>query len=135
MDEEIKGLRLRVEDSLPQIARAAALRARAGDVVGARASLATARKLFDDKRDEIVDIYRARALRPLATVAHDLGDREATEALLLQALAEGTANPNSRPRVIDLVATCVAMAKAGIEPSPALRSRIREIAGGFGEPW
>lgn len=135
MNEELDGLRLRTEERLPLAARIAGLRGRAGDTDGAKAELAKARALFEREHDEIIDIYRARALRPLAKVAHDLGDRETTEALLLQALAEGTANPNSRPRAFDLVATCVAMAKAGIEPSTAIRSRIREIAGGLGEPW
>ena len=55
--------------------------------------------------------------------------------LLAQVIEEGMENPNSRPRCDDLVETLVAMAKAGIEPRPALTQRIREIVAGLGEPW
>lgn len=135
MRAELARLNLRAEDLLPVAARIAELTARAGDRATAQADLDAAKARFDRSHDDIVDIYRARALRPLALVAHALGDRARTIALLQQALDEGVANPNSRPRTDDLVATCVLMAKADIEPTPELWTRIRTIAGGMGEPW
>jgi len=94
-----------------------------------------ARELFDEHRAEIVDVWRSRALRPLAESHWEMGDADAAAATYLLALNEGVENPNSRPRADDLIAICCSMAANGFEPGEALWKRIREIHDALGDPW
>lgn len=124
-----------LEDELQVRGRLLLLRARAGDVDGARAGTKDALARFYAGRDRIVDIYRARALRPFAAVCVQIGDLDEAARLFRAAVEEGQQNPNSRPRADDLAATCCAMAVAGFEPDAALRTRLAAIQKGLGNPW
>ena len=87
------------------------------------------------EREQIVDIYRAGALRAIAEAYQAMGDPPARSTSTARAVEEGVANPNSRPRAEDLVATCLSMAR---EPDRArrraLQARMREIRGWSGRP-
>lgn len=130
----VEGHRWREEDELPQRAQLVELTALLDrDRAKADATLALAR--YHEVRERIVNIYRARALRPLMLALHRLGDTAGAADLLALVLEEGMENPNSRPRCDDLVDTCVALATRSFEPPPAQLARIREIAQGLGDPW
>ncbi|MEC9047632.1 MAG: hypothetical protein VYA51_06430 [Planctomycetota bacterium] len=125
----------RPEDKLPQLVRLAELRVDTNEDERARQELARALSLFQESRDEIFDIYRSKALRSVALGFYKVGDEAQAADLLAVAVEEGMQNPNSRPRCFDLVGTCVALAKRGVEPSPELMARLREIADQLGAPW
>jgi hypothetical protein len=124
-----------LEDELQIRGRLLLLRARAGDLDGARSGVADAVARFYAGRERIVDIYRASALRPLAAVCVQLGDQREAARLFRAAVEEGRQNPNGRPRAEDLAATCCAMAVAGYEPDAALLARLDDIKKGLGNPW
>jgi FimV-like protein len=124
-----------LEHKIPKLAVLAKLRFQAGDAEEARAGANAAQALFNEKKEEIIDIYRAGALRPLAEAYQAMGDAEAALSVYRQVIEEGTANPNSRPRAQDLCATCCSMALNAVEPDSALWARIRQINEGLGEPW
>lgn len=125
----------RAEDELPWRARLCELTFAVGDVERAKADAVLALGRYHELRAGIVNIYRAKTLRPLMLAQFRLGDRAGALELLALVLEEGMENPNSRPRCDDLVDTCVALAVAGCEPSAQSLARIREIAQGLGEPW
>jgi len=131
----VQGHQWRAEDELPWLARLCELAYEVGDADRAKADAAQALARYHAVRDEIVDIYRAKALRPLMLAFHRLGDPTSAADLLALVLEEGMENPNSRPRCDDLVDTCVALVVAGFEPPPAQLARIREIAQGLADPW
>ena len=125
----------RAEDELPQLAALVELAVLCGDHDRARQDGEAARLRYHEVREQIVNIYRARALRPLALAWFTLGERTAAAELLTLVLEEGMENPNSRPRCDDLVDTCVALVVRGVEPGAEQLARIREIAAGLGDPW
>jgi hypothetical protein len=131
----VAGGRWLPELRVPLLARLAAIRHRAGDQERARREADQALALFEEQRDEIVDIWRAGALRPLAEALHAMGDTGAALATCGKALEEGVKNPNSRPRAEDLTALCISMAVHGIEPDALLFSRMRQICGQLSDPW
>lgn len=120
---------------VPVLARLASLRHRAGDHERARSEADKALVIFEDHRDEIVDIERADALRPLAEAYHAMGDRAAALAVYQKAIEESVHNPNSRPRAEDLTATCLSMALNQVEPDAGLWARINEVYDALGPPW
>lgn len=85
--------------------------------------------------ESIKDMWRGEALRPLAEAYVALG--ATAEALNVYRLAveEGARNPNARPRAVDLHATCLSMAKVGLEPDAALQARMDGVFGGLVAPW
>lgn len=115
--------------------RLAAARFRAGEPAEAKADAEAAGRIFDEGRDRIIDIDRAAALRALGSAWAAIG--EGTKALetYRRALDEGAVNPNSRPRAVDLSATCVSMAIAGVAPDAAFRERAEAIRQALGDPW
>jgi len=123
------------EANVPLRARLAGLRARAGDVVRAREEADAALVAYDREREQIVNIYRASVLRPLAQAYHEIGDSEKARAVYFKALDEGVLNPNSRPRADDLVATICSMVTTNVEPDVTMRTRIGEIRSKLGAPW
>lgn len=132
---DVEAHRWRAEDELPWRARLCELAFAVGDVDRAKADAVLALARYHELRDGIVNIYRAKTLRPLMLAQFRLGDRATAADLLSLVLEEGMENPNSRPRCDDLVDTCVALAIAGFEPPAAQLGRIREIAQGLGDPW
>ena len=108
---------------------------RAGDTEKARADADRIRTLFNTEREKIIDIYRARAMRPLAEAYQAMGDTEAALSVYKQVIEEGTVNPNSRPRALDLSAVCCSMALSAAEPDPELWTRLHQIRKELGQPW
>jgi hypothetical protein len=127
--------RWRAEDRLPQVARLCELQFLVGDADRAKVEAEQALGEWHREREQIIDIFRAESLRPLALAWHTMGEPDLARDLLAQVLEEGMENPNSRPRCDDLVDTLVAMAVRGIDPTASLWPRIREIVAGLGEPW
>jgi tetratricopeptide (TPR) repeat protein len=117
------------------VARLARLRYVVGDHDKAHAEADTALGLYEEQRDQILDIYRAGVLRPLAEAYQAMGDTAAARRVYARALEEGVGNPNARPRAEDLVATCLSMVRNGCEPDADLKARMYEIYGKLGEPW
>ena len=117
------------------LGRLALARAEAGDKERARSQATEALTLFNTERERIVDIERAAGLRAVAEALQAAGDTPASLAVYRLAVEEGVANPNSRPRVDDLVATCCSMARRGVQPDEALWKRLHAIADGLGDPW
>ncbi|WP_146682822.1 hypothetical protein [Limihaloglobus sulfuriphilus] len=91
--------------------------------------------LFDKGKDKILNIDRARTLRPLALACHQVGLSDKSLSLYNKVLDEGLSNLNSRPRAIDLAATCSSMAVNSIEPDDRLWVKINQIKQGLKEPW
>jgi len=117
------------------VARLARLRYVVGDHEKARAEAQTALGLYEDQRSQIINIYRAGVLRPLAEAFHAMGDIAAARRVYARALEEGVDNPNSRPRAEDLAATVLSMARNACEPDADLKARMYEIFGKLGDPW
>jgi hypothetical protein len=115
--------------------RLAAVRFRAGETAEAKADAENAGRIYDDGRELIIDIDRAAALRALASAWAAMGEGTRALATYRRALDEGAVNPNSRPRAVDLSATCVSMAAAGVEPDAAFRERAEAIRQALGDPW
>jgi tetratricopeptide (TPR) repeat protein len=122
------------EYQIPEMARLAALRFRAGDAAGL-SELQSAQTLFSERQSEIIDIYKAEALVPVAESYQAVGDLEAARTVYEQAIEAAVENPNNRPRAEDLSAICLSMAVNGVEPDAALWSRIHDIQAHFGDPW
>jgi tetratricopeptide (TPR) repeat protein len=121
--------------ALPLKAQLISLRAQAGDKQKARADADAARAWFETVRNQMVDIDRAGALRPLAEAYQSMGDTATALAVYRQVVEAGVANPNSRPRAEDLSATCRSMALHGVEPDATLWARLRQIQHALGPPW
>jgi len=123
------------ENYIPLAARLAALRFRAGAKEEGRLELQHALTRYEQERARIVDIYRAGALRPLAEAYAAMGEREAALAAYKRVVEEGVANPNSRPRAEDLVATCLSLARGAVEPDEELSARLEKVCGELKAPW
>ncbi|HKC52932.1 MAG TPA: hypothetical protein VKF60_19250, partial [Myxococcota bacterium] len=123
------------ENLIPLEARLGALRYRAGAREKGKGEVDGALAQFDAQRATIVDIYRAGALRPIAEAYQALGDRERALAVYERVVEEGLGNPNSRPRAEDLVATCLSLAKNGVELDEELAARLEKVCAGLGVPW
>jgi tetratricopeptide (TPR) repeat protein len=120
---------------VPLMARLAELRFRAGDEEQARIELKQALDLFEAKQSQIVNIYRAETLHPVAEAYQAMGETARALEIYGRAVEAGMENPNSRPRAEDLTATCCSMAVHAVEPDADLWGRIREIRDGLGDPW
>lgn len=131
----VQSARWTPEAEITVTAQLAGLRHRGGEVERARAEAEAALAMFDARRDEIVNIYRAGVLRSLAEAYQAMGDTPAALKLYARAVEAGVENPNSRPRAEDLAATCRSMALHGVEPDAALRARMQQICGALGDPW
>jgi tetratricopeptide (TPR) repeat protein len=123
------------EDHIRLVSIVAAARWRAGDREEARRQADSALELFEAEREDILDMRRAGALRPLAEAYQAMGDTHAALAVYRKAVEEGALNPNARPRANDLYATCVSMAVRRVEPDHALEERLTAIRAGLQDPW
>ncbi len=122
------------EEEIRQRARLARSWFLAGETEKARAMATQALAMYDERREEIQNLFRASVLRPLAEAYVAMGD--STAALVYaRAVEEGLENPNARPRADDLVATCVSMARNEFEPGASLWTRLREAHAALGDPW
>ncbi|MBI1368392.1 MAG: hypothetical protein GC162_07025 [Planctomycetes bacterium] len=124
-----------IEFGVPMRARLAGARGLAGDKEKAKADADATLKLFHEKIDLIVNIYRGGALRPLAEAYQAMGDTASALAVYKLAVDQGVLNPNSRPRAEDLSATCRSMAIAAVEPDAELWARMRHINEELKDPW
>ncbi len=123
------------EDRVAQQASIARANAAIGAKELARTQLLAALQDFNEHRTGIVDILRAQPLRMLAIGFAEVGDTAKANEVFLIAVDEGALNPNARPRAEDLAATCVALGRAGLEPSAALLARIATVKSGLVAPW
>lgn len=123
------------EYHVPMIAGLAALRFECGEADAARRELAAARELFDEKEAEIVNIYKADALIPVAEAAAVMGNPDLARTVYALALTKAVENPNSRPRAEDLTAACLSMVLHEVEPGETLRAQIRDVQSNLGDPW
>ena len=123
------------EHVVPVAAKLARVRHRAGDEEQAKREVEAAFDLFQARRDEILNIYRAGVLRSLAETMQSMGDGARALQLYKQAVHEGVANPNSRPRAEDLSATCCSMALHRVEPDAELWQHLEQIHAALGSPW
>jgi hypothetical protein len=124
-----------LEDQVALRARVALLRGLAGQGEAGVAMADEALAKYDEVRDSINSIWRGRALRPLAEAYASLGQRMIASDLYERALAEAVVNPNSRPRVEDLVKISISITRSGIEPTRSLEQALERVANGVGEPW
>lgn len=123
------------EDHVALGASIAAARFRAGGEERARADLAVLEQHFEANRDAVYDVFRGRPLRAIAEAHGVMLDSTAQRRAYEQALEEGVRNPNGRPRVDDLVATCCSMARNGFEPDAELWERIERVRASLSAPW
>lgn len=113
----------------------AAKRAAAKDVEKARNEIVEVLEIYEEGIQTIPDVFRAKALRPIAEAAHHTGDPELTNRIVLKVIEAGSTNPNARPRAEDLARTLVVLARIGAKPSDELQSRIDAIITGLADPW
>ena len=125
---------LNAEEEIRQRARLAEHTRLAGDVESARRVATEALAAYEERREEVVDMFRASVLRPLAEALHRMGD-STSSMVYKRAVEEGVVNVNPRPRADDLASTCVSMALEGVEPDEALWSRMRELSESLVEKW
>ncbi|MBK9387105.1 MAG: hypothetical protein IPN34_20000 [Planctomycetes bacterium] len=131
----IDGASWLLEDELRLRAELAGLRHRAGDGLLARQDLDALLARYESERERITDIYRSRVLRAIAAAYQMQGDASRSLAIYTRAAEEGFANPNALPRAEDLLATCCAIARSGLEPEPAQLERLRTLRGSLRQPW
>ena len=120
---------------VPLLGDLARRRAEAGDLERAIVEVEDAMTIADENRATIIDVFRARAMRPVALAAVATGDPELAERVFTAVVEAGAVNPNSRPRAEDLARTLAAMAVSGHQPGEGLQARIDEIVEGLGDPW
>lgn len=131
----LEGARWLPEERIRQAARLAVVRHQCGERAAAREGLEALLAGYAYERDKIVDIYRGGALRAIAEGFQAIGDPASALDVYKRALEEGVGNPNSRPRAEDLVATCLSMARSGVDPDAALSKRMQEVRTALGDPW
>lgn len=120
---------------IPPKARLIALRHQAGETEQARAALDELLAYFDAERSLIVDIDRAALLCRMAEVYQQMGATDQAQKLYARAVAEGSENPNARPRADDLAEICCSMALHAVEPSAALWTGLEKMNNGLETPW
>jgi len=123
------------EDHVAAFGRLGSLRARAVSRSQGLGQIQAGLDTFETEKLRIPDVFRGDALRPVAKAYLDAGEREAALSVYRQLVEEGVQNPNSRPRVDDLVRTCSSLVVLGLEPDEALLTRLRAIESQLGEPW
>ncbi len=120
---------------IPIKARLAKLCVKAGDIEQAQQQIQAGLDQFEREKQKIIDIDRAGLLRSLAEAMQSTGDSNEALELYRRTVEAGVENPNSRPRAMDLSATCCSMAISQVKPDEALWQRIHEIHDGLGDPW
>ncbi len=124
-----------VEYRVPLMARVAEARFRCGDEEKALFELDEALVLYNEKEAEIINIYRAESLTPVAEGFMSAGHPEQARSVYKQAVETAVVNINSTPRAEDLSAICLSMALHQCEPDEALWTRICELQANLRDPW
>lgn len=109
-------------------------RIKLGEQDDARAMLDDASAFAEANLQRLQNFNRAYALRPVAEAYAELGDKARAHTLYENVVQLGSENPNLRPRISDITATCVSMALHGIDPDPQLRRTIEQIVSGLTSP-
>jgi hypothetical protein len=133
--EIVAGAEWPAEYHVQLLATLAKLRLGCGETSAAANYLEEALSVFTDKKGEIVNIYRAEALVPVAEAFARSGDTQQALAIYALAVEEAVENPNARPRAEDLSLVSLSMAQHGIEPDAALWNHMKQIKKGLGDPW
>jgi hypothetical protein len=120
---------------IPLRAKMTKLRYQAGDRRKAQAAIDATFERYRENSEEIINIYRAETLRPIAETYQFMGETQSALMVYKLAVQEGVVNPNSRPRALDLSATCCSLAVCGVAPDAELWSQLRKIREGLGHPW
>lgn len=120
---------------IPVLGEMARRRAEAGEVERARAEIEEAMRVLDENRRRIPEVFRARALGPVAAAAAATDDADLAGRVFRAVVEEGALNGNARPRAEDLARTLTTMALVGYQPDAELQARIDEIVDGLGDPW
>ena len=123
------------EDEIALLARLGALRHRAGDPERGGQDLHKGIEMLEANLHRIVDIARAGVLRAIAGAYQVTGQTAVALEFYRRTVEAGVENPNSRPRAEDLVASCLAMARLGVEPDATLWARMQQVERGLTDPW
>jgi len=124
-----------VEDEVELQALLAETRARAGDREGAHERTDAALALFARKRAEVVDIWRADALVPVAEAYLALGEEGLARSVYSRALDEGLVNQNPWPQSEDLASVCSSMAIHAVEPDERIWRKLDEALKSIKNAW
>jgi hypothetical protein len=134
-DEILAGTAFNMQTSFPLIGRLAADLHRAGEAERGQKWITQALAKYDAENPLLSQVFRAGCLRPLAEAQVRMGQGEAANLLYWRVVEVGAENVNARPRVEDLVATCLSMVETGFAPEEKLANRLRTIAAGLEDPW
>jgi len=126
---------LTLEVSLPLQSQRALLHYQAGDKQGAMRLAEIQSEIFANERNGVADIFRAETLRPLAEAYQQMGADKKALKVYQGVVTESVLNPNARPRLEDLVETCLSLALLGVPSDPQLSHQIQEAFDGLVAPW
>lgn len=111
----------------PMMAGMARYRAIAGQEDRSRELIKIGLAYSDEKQEEARSFERADMYRPYAEVYSVLGDQKVALEMYRRVVELGAVNPNMRPRVSDITATCVSMALHSVEPDTNLLAAMQAI--------
>ncbi len=131
----VRGNRWNPEQTIALMAKVGRHRHAAGQPEKALAILREAASMYDEKRASIVSIWRGRSLRPLAEAFMAAGSQASAVELYERVLVEAVENPNSRPRLEDLVLTCNSIVASGVVAPESLRKALMRTKAALGSPW
>ncbi|MFO1078662.1 MAG: hypothetical protein U1E73_13140 [Planctomycetota bacterium] len=135
IEARLRTIRWQAGDELPMRARLAAVRATAGDKAQAVVELDQVVTDYEHQREHIESMNRADVLVPIAEAYAHADAPAQAEAIYHRALAEAVVNPNSRPRLDDLVAVALSLSRSGLPLAAALLAEVRAAVRGLGNPW
>lgn len=131
----VDGTKWPIDYYVPMMGRMAGVRARCGDIDGAKRDLEKTMEEFEKNRGEFQTFEQAGAIRPIAEAYQDMGDHDQSLRVYRRVVELGSVNPNARCRAEDLTAACLSMALNAIEPDGELWKRMRQIRAGLDNPW
>jgi hypothetical protein len=134
-DEILAETLLDMRIAFPLIGRLAADLHRVGQGERGQQWITKALAKYDAENPLLSQVFRAECLRPLAEAQVHMGRMEEAQLLYWRTVEVGAENINARPRVEDLVATCLSIVRTGFEAEDKLVSRLSEIAAGLEDPW
>jgi hypothetical protein len=131
----LDGQRWIAEDLVRSRAALAIAWHRGGDVPAATVALDAAFAAYTAAEADILDLYRAAALRAIAEARQRTGDATGARLVYLQAVEAGLLNVNTRPRTEDLCETLVSMARHDVLPDAPLWQRLQRLAEELRGAW